>query len=263
MQPVANTQGDCQFCVTGCCSLPLPGALVTLSNGATCTTDGTGCCTITITDPGSYTYTITAPRFNSTSGGPVTLATQCGSVGTSNVNVTLTPSGSWVAGPGGFNDPYPTSQTLHLTDPVYGAVTLTFGPCGTGGVNAWCGSKSVTFAGNACCISTTVAMTYTLYQCGAVTGGYFVVTGTEVGPFGSAPYGPYCPSPSPPGGAQAWSVSGPCAASFVFTMIAGEPFDGTVKVTFAGNCCVGTSNAAQPGVNQHYMPGPVTFPITE
>lgn len=150
--------------VHGCCSAVLPGALVTLSDGQSCTTGSGGTCTFNEANAGTYTYTITADRFV-TYTGSVTIS-GCATT-TTNVSVTLSPATGYVCGvvdASGHGSPYPVPTTLHLTDSVYGSTTLTWN-----GTSAWTGTLAASFAGGCGCPSASFTISYTLSSCGGLS----------------------------------------------------------------------------------------------
>jgi hypothetical protein len=111
------------FDIVGCCAKALPGATVTISDGQSGTTDAGGRVAFWVAKAGTYTYTITGPcgsRFLPVAGA-FTIA-ECVNAGAS-IFAGLPPAPGYICG---ANGPYPIPTTLHLTDSLYGACTLTY-----------------------------------------------------------------------------------------------------------------------------------------
>jgi hypothetical protein len=128
-------------------STPLPGVTCTVTQTGffgSCTTDGTGFCTVPGITP-SVSTTITAslpPRFDDVS---VTLGSGFPWGCDAPTGVVLTVNSGYVCiGTGHTACAYPVSKTLQLHDPYLGVTTtLTF----NAGTNTWIGSNAVTFPG--------------------------------------------------------------------------------------------------------------------
>jgi len=133
-----------KFAVTGCCSLPLAGAAITLSDGQTGTTDSTGACSFWFGTGGTITYAIAKSRW-ATATGSFTIAS-CSAAPTTNLPVTMAPATGYVCGGAigntgalaGCAEPLPT--TLFLTDSLYGGCTLAW----DAGTASWKGTITCT-----------------------------------------------------------------------------------------------------------------------
>lgn len=146
----------CNWLVTvkGCNGLALANATVAVSGGPSGTTNSSGQVTLTGVAPGA-SVTISKARFVSQT---ITVPAAC-----ANSTVTLSPTSSYVCYSGCAD---PLAQTLHLTDSVFGAVTLTWN-----GSNAWVGTITINYASCfiGCPAATGVPVTYTLPTSGPFT----------------------------------------------------------------------------------------------
>lgn len=154
--------------VRGCNSMLLEGAVVTITMGGTDytgTTDASGVVDLAIPATGSYSMSTSHPsgRF----------ATQTGSgtrtSGLVTLDVLLLAATGYTCqdwestgGTGNRDCVYPLANTLYLTDPIYGAVTLTFG-----GSN-WGASKVVSYVACGPCPAGSITLSYGV---GRVAGG--------------------------------------------------------------------------------------------
>jgi hypothetical protein len=170
------------FTVTGACG-PTPGATVavTKSGGstATVTTNSSGVVTVTGLTSGSYTFTASFGTRYATASGSFTVASNCVPSTGSIPTVTLSPAA-------GYHClcfcSTPVADTLHLTDPVAGAVTLTYNPSS----GFWEGAKSGTWTskypagGTAGCVCNTPTydLTWKLNYSDATHGCSLFVSGT-------------------------------------------------------------------------------------
>jgi hypothetical protein len=168
LQP-STAPASVSFSVTGCCSQPLPGATITLSDGQSCTTDASGACNFWIGKAGTYTYTISKTRFADATGS--VSVPDCGTT-TISIGKTLSPASGYVCGGGGA-DPIPT--TLHLSDSVYGACILNYSvtapnPNLSPGI-FWGIIHGASFPGACNCPASTFDIGYALAPgCGSVSG---------------------------------------------------------------------------------------------
>lgn len=174
LQPT-TAQATISIPVQGCCAVMAPGCTVNLSDGQITTTDSTGTASFWVGKSGTYTFTVAKSRW-ATYTGTVTVQVDCTTAQASPAVVALTPASGYVCGAGcpgtkpadKLADPVPT--TLHLTDSVYGACTLTWN-----GSNAWVGTTTTstdptqhgTPAGT--CPQSPFTITYSLSSCGALT----------------------------------------------------------------------------------------------
>jgi hypothetical protein len=138
--------------VSGCNSIVLPGATVTVTNGAysnSGTSDGSG--VVVFTDAptsGTTTVTTSMSRFNSDV--QTTGALACF---TRTITAALGPASGYYC----FNPcAIPLPATLNLTDSRYGAITLTWNAINS----RWEGSQTVAFAGDGTCPAATVTVFY-------------------------------------------------------------------------------------------------------
>lgn len=149
--------------VYGCCpGGVLPGATVSLSDGQSGVTNTSGVVSFWEGAAGTYTYTVSKSRF-ATYTGSVTLS-GCQTSSTA-VTVTMTPASGYACGPLDPNNdprPDPIPTTLHLTDSVYGACTLTYDPANS----CWFGTiAGANYAAGCACPASTFNIGYTLYPC--------------------------------------------------------------------------------------------------
>jgi hypothetical protein len=231
LQPTGTT-ATVVFTVTGCCSLPLPGAVIQLSDGQTCTTDSAGQCSFWLTLPGTYTYMIGKVRFV-TATGSFTIGSACPGGGAT-VDVTLSPESGFACGPqydqnlaNPRPDPIPT--TLNITDSTYGATTLIYnGSFWTGTING------ATFGAACSCPGNTFSITYNLYPCTGLTGGIVFQASFTSGSYGECLSGEFfptatsCPYDGPaitPCGAEEETGYGALGSVFISALgqVAGAP----------------------------------------
>lgn len=156
------------FTVTGCCSAPLPGATVTLSDGQSGVTNSSGQVSFFEGIAGAYDYTIAKSRWETYSGSFTIESCQNF---TTPVPVTMTPASGYVCGlmasdGSPIADPIPT--TLPLTDSVYGGTSITYDADST----AWIGTISASYPGSeACnCPAAAFTITYSLPACPSTDG---------------------------------------------------------------------------------------------
>jgi hypothetical protein len=145
------------FCVVGMAGSALAGASIQIYTNSglgtlvgSCTTDGTGCCTINVGSPGTYWEVITATHFNTWSGSVSVGSGSCGGSQTlTPVNLgTSNSKGGTGGGPvtGYTGCPacnHPVPKTLHFTCGAI-SLTLTFvsdGWYGTNNVSHWVWTK--------------------------------------------------------------------------------------------------------------------------
>lgn len=141
----ASTANDLTISANGCGGTAMEGAEITI-NGGTYTTGPSGNVSIALPS-GTYSYTITnGPRW-ATYNGTLTsyICSSGGSVGAS-----MTPATGYRC----FCDcVYPVSETLYLTDPVVGTITMTY----NSGTSSWKGSVSnFSYGGYCTCPARTV-----------------------------------------------------------------------------------------------------------
>ena len=250
------------FQIYGCCSQVLPGATVAIG-GANYTTNSSGQVRVGITDAGTYPWSISKSRFDTTTGS--TTITAC--PGTTDVTETLTPASGYECAPsncGGtviLADPIP--DTLTLTDSVYGAVTLTYAatapagfPATIGGGEGWYspgGGTSVTAAAACNCAGGSVTAWYFLgrscYSCTEYPSGVIQVAYGHIN-------GSWCPSPT---GLIVQAITKPETDSLSTTV----PYDYVVNMPpiYCGSpprCTGGTG-----GTGTCFYPGGVTLTATE
>lgn len=104
------------FTVYGMFGLPAPSVTVTIGSTSQ-DTDSNGQVTFTL-EPGTYTYTVTSPRFT-TYTGSVTVNNDCTATGNTSH---LSPASGYSPMNGCA---LPVANTLHVTDSVFGSYTLT------------------------------------------------------------------------------------------------------------------------------------------
>lgn len=126
----------CLFTITGCCSLALQGATVAVTGGGTGTTNSSGQVTLSIPcSAGFISVSVSKSRF----------VTQTFSITDTSCSIgkTLLPASGYHCFVG-CADPIP--DTLHGTDSVAGAFTLTYQTSGPA-INCWQGSLSYNYPG--------------------------------------------------------------------------------------------------------------------
>lgn len=282
-----------KFAVTGCCSLALPDAEVTLTgpdgDEFTCTTDSSGQCTFTVGEGGTYNYSIDKDRFTTATGS--TTISQCQTT-TTTINVTLSPAAGYVCGPDkdqlGNPRPDPIPTTLNLTDSLYGSCTLTWDA-----TNLWWWGENTgaSFSAACGCPAATFTIGYTIWPCGGTIGATFFgidyssCNYGECFPPSIVFQGENCPSastitsnnpcphtggtsetyagcaPANPGvtpgtAGFSYSLSSPTNVDGTWSMATGIPFDLTIT-TFACNCKVGGPFLGPYECNSGTAPQPV------
>jgi len=235
-----------KFTVTGCCSQPLPNALVTIA-GATYTTDSSGQVMLGLTDAGTYTWSVSKARFV-TQTGSFTI-TACDAGGKS-LDVLLLAASGYVCGiavepqfPYALADPIPT--TLNLTDSVYGSTTITY----NAGTHSYSGTLAVAATPVKCgCPTSATVITYTLQSVGTCAPEY--ESGFPYHAFGGVP----CPFTT----AIAGNETLPAGVTYTFTQNPTIPFDWSVTYPVDA-CSFGAS-----GVGTLFLyPAGGTITITE
>lgn len=163
--PCCASGNTLRMTVQGCNNLVLAGATVaaTLSGTTyTGTTDSLGVADVAIGGTGTYSVAVTytpAARFATSTGNVVVSAPGITTATRTLSAATGYTCQDWEA-PGGTGNRdcvLPLANTLFLTDPTYGAVTLTYN-----GVNSWGGTKSVSYGACGICPAGTVSLDYGL-----------------------------------------------------------------------------------------------------
>lgn len=209
--------------VVGGCNIGfgfLPGAAVTAVLGDvsySTVTGSSGAFSLAIAEPGVYTVTVSKARFVARVFTPTVSASPflCSTHYNGGVTAQLLPASGYrcftpdpdnVAG-GGYNCIDPIPETLHLTDSVYGAVTLTYTAVGTPG---WAGTRSVSYGGGCGgCGAATVTATYLFRQ----SGGY---PGTLSISYPASPFGG-CPGGAGTASLSAFATAHTCPPAFSMT----------------------------------------------
>jgi hypothetical protein len=163
-----TTSATVLFTIYGCCSKGqvingLQGATITLSDGQTCTTDVNGQCSFWIGKAGTYSYTVTASRFQDYSS-TFTITANCTTT-TQSIVVGLLNQAGYACGPESYDKTasfYPIPTTLHLTDSVYGGCVLTYDAANL----RWAGTlANASFVSRCGCPAQTFDINYNLLQC--------------------------------------------------------------------------------------------------
>ncbi len=206
--------------VQGCNGLPLPGATLSIDSTYVIT-DSSGNAYFPMPPPGTYSWSISAPRFV-TQTGSITITAGCSAALPS--PITLSAAAGYTCC-GGFAViaacPTPVSTTLYFTCAV-GSLTLTFCDCSISGYQG-----HGYFTGAPC------------WACGSPTGGGGCSVAWE------AVFIPGSPTSSPTMGASAvfnsskpgnygvttWDLTNPCSATYS---------------GFCNSCCTGDSIALTP-----------------
>lgn len=154
--PVGSTP-TATFTITGCCSLLLPNALVTIA-GNVYTTNSSGQVVIGITDPGTYTWFVAKTRFM-TQTGTLTVSTCLGAGAV--FNLTLLPISGYHCAPAKTHPSTvtiadPVSDTLFVTDAL-GTTTLAY----DAGTADWLGSITISLPARCFCQARNVKVNYT------------------------------------------------------------------------------------------------------
>lgn len=241
------TGGCVTFHVSGCGGVAVPGATVAVA-GQTGTTDSTGNCCVPIATAGTYSYTVSMTRYQDGTGS-VTVSGSCAAPPT--INVSLLPASGYYCGcnSAATNTYLPFPATLHLTDSVYGAVTLTYSAF----YGAWTGSLAVTFPGGCQCPTTQSVTLYYLWgDAGSGCGIYVFCNTVAIG-------GYFCPQTSSIGGAQVPQSGGSGYTQSGPTLNASTNFLGCTPCLgiAPGNCGGGASG------DVIYQANNVTLTVTE
>jgi len=124
--------------VYGCNGLPLPGAAVS-AGCVSGTTNSSGQVTFPLCTPGTYTWSVSAPRFVPQSG---TFTINAGCIGSGLPNiVNLLPATGYTCAGSNYNCAYPIATTLYATCAV-GSITLLY--CPIAGNSIWQGLGTCT-----------------------------------------------------------------------------------------------------------------------
>lgn len=246
--PVGSTP-TATFTITGCCSLLLPNALVTIG-GNVYTTNSSGQVVIAITDPGTYPWSVAKTRFV-TQTGSLTVSACLG--GGAVFNLTLVPATGFHCCPAKIHpstvkiaDPIP--DTLFWTD-SFGTTTLTY----NAGTSAWLGSITVSITGHCFCQTRNVKINYTFGPSCTNNAGYGAITLSD--PSCACPC-PCDPVSDPTHCIPGLNTGGPLG-TVTETLSATVPLNYSLSST-ATTCTNGTTFAYD-----YLQPGGVSLTITE